>query len=107
MYPNKLIVGALVTAAAANALAADPSPERQKELVRLVRQDCGSCHGMTLAGGLGSPLLPANLKDKPVEGLVSTILLGRPGTAMPPWDRFLNEAEVRWMVDKLLTEFPR
>lgn len=107
MYPNKLIVGALVTAAAANALAADPSPERQKELVRLVRQDCGSCHGMTLAGGLGSPLLPANLKDKPLEGLVSTILLGRPGTAMPPWDRFLNEAEVRWMVDKLLTEFPR
>lgn len=107
MYPNKLIVGALVTAAAANALAADPSPERQKELVRLVRQDCGSCHGMTLAGGLGSPLLPENLKDKPVEGLVSTILLGRPGTAMPPWDRFLNEAEVRWMVDKLLTEFPR
>jgi cytochrome c55X len=107
LYPNKLIVGALVTAAAANALAADPSPERQKELVRLVRQDCGSCHGMTLAGGLGSPLLPANLKDKPVEGLVSTILLGRPGTAMPPWDRFLNEAEVRWMVDKLLTEFPR
>ncbi len=107
MYPNKLIVGALVTAAAANALAADPSPERQKELVRLVRQDCGSCHGMTLAGGLGSPLLPANLKDKPVEGLVSTILLGRPGTAMPPWDRFLTEAEVRWMVDKLLTEFPR
>ncbi|MBL8440314.1 MAG: cytochrome c [Betaproteobacteria bacterium] len=101
------MVGALVTAAAANALAADPSPERQKELVRLVRQDCGSCHGMTLAGGLGSPLLPANLKDKPVEGLVSTILLGRPGTAMPPWDRFLNEAEVRWMVDKLLTEFPR
>ncbi|HMW77397.1 MAG TPA: cytochrome c [Rhodocyclaceae bacterium] len=96
-----------MTAAAANALAADPSPERQKELVRLVRQDCGSCHGMTLAGGLGSPLLPANLKDKPVEGLVSTILLGRPGTAMPPWDRFLNEAEVRWMVDKLLTEFPR
>ena len=73
MYPNKLIVGALVTAAAANALAADPSPERQKELVRLVRQDCGSCHGMTLAGGLGSPLLPANLKDKPVEGLVSKI----------------------------------
>lgn len=107
MYPNKLIVGALVTAAAANALAADPSPERQKELVRLVRQDCGSCHGMTLAGGLGSPLLPANLKDKPLEGLVSTILLGRPGTAMPPWDRFLTEAEVRWMVDKLLTEFPR
>ncbi len=89
------------------AMATEPTAERQKELVRLVRQDCGSCHGMTLGGGLGAPLLPATLKDKPVEGLVATILLGRPGTAMPPWERFVNEAEARWIVDKLMTEFPR
>ena len=29
------------------AVAADPSPERARELVRMVRQDCGSCHGLT------------------------------------------------------------
>ena len=47
--------------------AAEPSPARQKELIHLVRQDCGSCHGMTLQGGLGPALLPATLADKPVE----------------------------------------
>jgi len=107
LYPNKLMACLLVAGTAGTGYAAEPPAERQKELVRLVRQDCGSCHGMTLAGGLGTPLLPAALKDKPAEGLVATILLGRPGTAMPPWERFVNEAEARWIVDKLMTEFPR
>jgi cytochrome c55X len=80
--------------------------QRQTELVRLVRQDCGSCHGMTLAGGLGPALLPALLRDKPEESLVATILYGRPGTPMPPWGAFLNENEARWIVDKLLKGFP-
>ena len=52
------------------ALAAEPDVARQKQLVHLVRQDCGSCHGMTLNGGLGPALLPETLKDKPAEGLV-------------------------------------
>ncbi|MBL8450701.1 MAG: cytochrome c [Dechloromonas sp.] len=107
MYRNKLIACLLVACTAGTGYGGEPTTERQKELVRLVRQDCGSCHGMTLAGGLGTPLLPATLKDKPAEGLVATILLGRPGTAMPPWERFVNEAEARWIVDKLMTEFPR
>jgi hypothetical protein len=70
-----------------------PNAKRRAELVSLVRQDCGSCHGMTLKGGLGPALLPDVLKDKPAESLQATILQGRPGTAMPPWQRFLNEAE--------------
>lgn len=83
-----------------------PSPERSRELIRMVRQDCGSCHGLTLRGGLGSPLLPETLRDKPPEGLVQTILMGRPGTAMPPWKTFLNEAEADWIVAQLLRGFP-
>jgi cytochrome c55X len=83
-----------------------PSPERSRELIRMVRQDCGSCHGLTLRGGLGSPLLPENLRDKPPEGLAQTILMGRPGTAMPPWKTFLNEAEADWIVAQLLRGFP-
>lgn len=79
---------------------------RQIELVRLVRQDCGSCHGMTLAGGLGPALLPASLRDKPPESLVATILHGRPGTPMPPWGTFIDEKEAEWIVDKLLKGFP-
>jgi len=79
---------------------------RERELVRLVRQDCGACHGMTLAGGLGPPLLPAVLRERPQEALVQTILHGRPGTPMPPWQPFLSEAEARWIVDRLLEGFP-
>ncbi len=98
---------AVLLCGASGAFAADPLADRQKELVRLVRQDCGSCHGMTLKGGLGPALLPETLRDKPAEGLVATIVHGRPGTAMPPWERFVTEDEARWIVDKLLSEFPR
>ncbi|MDP2828282.1 MAG: cytochrome c [Sulfuricellaceae bacterium] len=92
--------------------AADVTPLRQKELarqqelVRLVRHDCGSCHGLTLLGGLGPALLPANLRDKPKESLVATILFGRPGTPMPPWREFVTEAEAEWIVERLLQDFP-
>lgn len=72
----------------------------------MVRQDCGSCHGLQFKGGLGLPLTPEALRDKPVEGLVATILMGRPGTAMPPWSRFLNEAEAEWVVKQLMAGFP-
>jgi cytochrome c55X len=86
---------------------AEPSAARQKELIHLVRQDCGSCHGMTLQGGLGPALLPATLAGKPAEGLVATIIGGRPGTPMPPWHRFLAEDEAQWIVAKLMTGFPQ
>lgn len=81
-------------------------PARQTELVRLVRQDCGSCHGLTLQGGLGPALLPATLAGKPSDSLAATILHGRPGSAMPPWRRFLNEAEADWIVANLKKGFP-
>ncbi|RPI44997.1 MAG: cytochrome c [Betaproteobacteria bacterium] len=79
---------------------------RAQELVRLVRQDCGSCHGLRLRGGLGPALVPEALRDKPEESLRYTILLGRPGTAMPPWNAILSEAEVDWILDRLLSGFP-
>ena len=87
---------------------AQPATERQRELVRMVRQDCGSCHGMTLNGGLGPALTVEALKlrDIPKDSLVATIIAGRPGTPMPPWNRFLNEAEATWIVEQLLQGFP-
>ena len=86
--------------------AADPAPERMRELVRMVRQDCGSCHGLTLRGGLGPALLPEALRDKPAESLRYTVLLGRPGTPMPPWNAFMTEAEADWIVRQLMQGFP-
>ncbi|MGB4228304.1 MAG: cytochrome c [Candidatus Dechloromonas phosphoritropha] len=94
------------TGSAEPAMAAEPDAARQKELVHLVRQDCGSCHGLTLHGGLGPALLPEILHDKPLESLVATIYFGRPGTPMPPWNQFMSEAEAGWIVQKLMTGFP-
>lgn len=83
-----------------------PETKRRNELITLVRQDCGSCHGLKLTGGLGPALLPETLKDKDPEGLKATILHGRPGTAMPPWGHFLSEAEAEWIVTNLQRGFP-
>ena len=102
-----LALAALLPGYLVHPAAAEPSSERQKELVHLVRQDCGSCHGMTLQGGLGPALLPATLSDKPVEGLVATIIGGRTGTPMPPWHRFLAEEDAQWIVARLMSGFPQ
>lgn len=75
-----------------------PQESRQSELLHLLRQDCGACHGMTMQGGLGTPLTADALRDKPAESLVFTILNGRPGTAMPPWKPFMSEQEAQWLV---------
>lgn len=100
------VLGLLACAVTPAADAGQPSAARQRELVTLVRQDCGSCHGMTLSGGLGPALLPAALKDKPADSLVATVLFGRPGTPMPPWRPFLSEDEANWLVEMLLKGFP-
>ena len=100
----------LALIAAAHAFAQDggrePSLERQKQLIHLVRQDCGSCHGLRLGGGLGPALTPAALADKPAASLKATILFGRPGTAMPPWQAHLTDAEASWIVTALQKGFP-
>ena len=103
-----LQIGAVLLWTSSSVLAAEPSPDRARELVRMVRQDCGSCHGMTLNGGLGPALTVDALKarDIPKESLVATIVGGRPGTPMPPWHRFLSEAEAQWIVEKLQSGFP-
>lgn len=82
-----------------------PSFARQQELFNFVRQDCGSCHGLLFAGGLGPPLTPTVLKGKSVESLRDAIWYGR-GTMMPPWSPFLSEAETDWIVQMLLKGLP-
>lgn len=86
---------------AALALAETVMMERGRNLDHLIRHDCGSCHGMTLKGGLGPALTPEALAGKPRELLVNSIIHGRPGTAMPPWRDLLSEAEAGWIVERL------
>lgn len=74
----------------------------QSRLKHLLLQDCGSCHGLRLTGGLGPAITPQALEGKSREYLIATVLYGRPGTPMPPWKAILRENEVAWIVDRLL-----
>ncbi len=97
---------ALTVLLAAPALAEIPQ-ERAAELEHLVIQDCGSCHGLTMKGGLGRPLTPEALAEAEPEGLALIILDGIPGTAMPPWRPILTEDEALWIAAWLKMETPR
>jgi len=83
---------------ATSAVAGEPSPERQSTLRNLLNHDCGACHGLTLKGGLGPALLTEALAEKSDDFLITTILNGRPGTAMPPWQPFMNRDEAAWLL---------
>ncbi len=94
-----LLLMLIATAFLAKAsLAGEPSPPRQSAIRNMLNHDCGACHGLTLKGGLGPALLPEALAGKPDDFLISTILNGRPGTAMPPWQPFMNRDEAAWLV---------
>jgi cytochrome c55X len=97
-----MLASALSLLAMAGAVAAPMSTARQEQLHNLLVQDCGSCHGLTMRGGLGPALLPERLHDRPRSALIDTVMYGRPGTAMPPWNTMLSREEAAWMIDRLL-----
>lgn len=99
MRPRRLELAVILLLFATHAAALEPA--REAQLKHLLLQDCGSCHGMTLKGGLGPALLPASLDGKPDALLIATILDGRTGTAMPPWRGQLDEADAAWLVELL------
>ena len=84
------------------AAAGDLPESRAVELERLVVQDCGSCHGLTLKGGLGPDIRAATVEGASAEALAEIVLQGVPGTAMPPWHPLLSEAEALWIAEFLL-----
>lgn len=109
---RRALTALILTAAAfvfpqnACADAAGPQGKRREQLVQMVREDCGSCHGLRLTGGLGPALTPEALKDRSETTLAQTILEGRPGTPMPPWRPFLTEGEAHWIARMLRQGFP-
>ena len=53
---------------------------------------------MKLTGGLGPPLTPEDLKTKTDDMLRATILFGRSGTPMPPFEGMLSVDDVDRLV---------
>ncbi len=88
-------------------LAAAPDAKRQAQLEHLLVQDCGSCHGLRMTGGLGPAITRDALAGKPRENLIATVTHGRPGTAMPGWNALLAEQDIVWLVDLLLEGYPK
>jgi len=97
--PDPAIATALLVLAGLQA--GGPPPERQGELLHRLKHDCGSCHGMTLKGGLGPSLRPEALAGKDEAGLADIVLHGDPGTPMPPWGFEISAAEAAWLVVRL------
>jgi cytochrome c55X len=100
MAERVLVVAGLLCLASLVAQA-EPPIARQDQLLYRLRQDCGSCHGMTLKGGLGPPLLPGAIAAKADDALVDVILHGVAGTPMPPWDFEISRDEAAWLVQRL------
>lgn len=84
-----------------------PDAARQAELLHRLRHDCGSCHGLTMKGGLGPALLPDRLAAMPDALLIQIILEGLQGTPMPPWGVELSADEAAWMVRWLKQGLPQ
>ncbi|MBK0399465.1 cytochrome c [Limibaculum sp. M0105] len=103
--PDRRLV-ALVLASAlalpAGAGGGEVTDDRAQALERLVVQDCGSCHGLTLKGGLGPDIRAETLAGTEPESLAAIILDGVPGTAMPPWRPLISEEDARWIAEYLL-----
>ena len=95
--PSLLALLLLTGAAHAGEAPVDPVA-----LQRLVHQDCGSCHGLTLKGGLGPDIRAETIEHYDADVLQSVILDGIPDTAMPPWRPLISEAEAARIADYLL-----
>lgn len=89
-----------------SAAAEELSEQRVQELKRLLHQDCGSCHGLALDGGLGPALSPERMQAYNREALTRLILEGVPGTAMPAWQSQLSRREARWLAEHLQSRDP-
>ena len=96
-----LITGVLLQLFPLPAVTGELPNERQEELIYIIQQDCGSCHGMNLKGGLGPPLTSETLKTKSSEELFNIISQGVAKTPMPSWIEILNNEEIEWIVTRL------
>jgi cytochrome c55X len=75
--------------------------DRQQQIIYLLHQDCGSCHGMRLTGGLGPSLVPELMLQRPDAYLRAVISDGIPDTAMPPWANILKPEEINFIIAQL------
>ncbi|MCB1471745.1 MAG: cytochrome c [Rhodobiaceae bacterium] len=96
-----VLVALFASPALAGQPADAPDAAQVAALTNLVKQDCGSCHGMTLKGGLGKPLTAEHMSGYDIEVLSHIVLEGIPGTAMPGWKGILSAEDADWIARNL------
>lgn len=96
-----LLLAALLIDCAYSVDAQEISVERRQELADFVVQDCGSCHGLTFRGGLGSAFTKRKLEEVPEQVLFDVIENGIEGTPMPAWGPLLKPEEIKWIINYL------
>ena len=84
-----MLGGALVLAQ--SAAATEPGSARHRELVHLVRQDCGSCHGPAAINAGGAP----DLRRSPLLDNLDAVLFDGvlTGAGMPAFSKYLRRDE--------------
>lgn len=96
-YAIACLAATLGLQAFAHAERATPDAPRQQQLLHMLKQDCGSCHGLRMTGGLGPALTRETMQRLPLTSLSAVIYHGRPGTAMPPWKTMISVEEAEWI----------
>lgn len=92
----------LLTSTFISSVAYGQTERSPDELMHLLKQDCGSCHGMRLKGGLGPELSKEKMGQLGVGGIYAVVKYGRPGTAMPSWSAILSDNEIEFLANKLV-----
>ncbi len=103
MFLRRALAGEVAAAILLMAASAAAAEIDRSRLANLVLQDCGSCHGLTMKGGLGRPLTQEALADFPQDVVRDIILDGLPGTPMPPWRPLLSVKEAETIAEMLKT----
>lgn len=99
-------LGLIVALFAAPAIAGDPTPHRQGELLHQLRHECGNCHGAALEGGLGPGLLPEHVEAMSIAELAAIIRHGIAGTPMHGAALKLDRDEAVWLANQLQKGLP-
>lgn len=68
----------------------------QTDLFHTYKQNCAGCHGAELQGVSGPAL--GNVGDKLTADQIKTLIING-GTGMPPFEKKLNEKQLKELVD--------
>ncbi|NQV84750.1 MAG: c-type cytochrome [Rhodospirillales bacterium] len=80
-----------------------PGQARAAEPQALYKQHCASCHGADRLGGIGTALLPENLKRLRKKAAAQVITNSRPAVQMPAFKDVLSGGDVAALVKLIYT----